>query len=292
MAQIKIKQVATLQTSLDAKADDSVVAKKANNLSDLANATTSRTNLSVYSIAEVDALLAGASGAVSVANIAARNALTDLIVMDRVFVTDDGDGKWAMYIVTAIGNPNNGTNATWEKLADEDSLTNALSASAIKSAYESNTNTNAFTDAEQTKVGFIAVTQSVDLDAIESQQSTNTSNIATNVTNISTAQTTANGAVTDASNAQTTANTALSTANAAEPEFTTHQQVITGLTEPSSIPFDLVVTNLVADEHAVIVSINGLEIQNTPSWGTSNISITPPFAIEVSDVILVTYSAL
>jgi hypothetical protein len=36
----------------------------------------------------------------------------------------------------------------------------------IKTAYENNANTNAYTDAEQTKVGHITVTQAVDLDAL------------------------------------------------------------------------------------------------------------------------------
>ena len=102
MAQLKIKQVLNLQTELDAKAVDTAVMKKASNLSDVSNVTTSRSNLSVYSIAEVDALIAGTGNAKSVAIIAARNALTNLNISDRVFVTNDGDGNWAIYIVTAI----------------------------------------------------------------------------------------------------------------------------------------------------------------------------------------------
>lgn len=292
MSQIKIKQVSTLQTTLDAKALDSVVAKKANNLSDLNNITTARTNLSVYSVAEVDALIAGTQNARSVADIAARNALTDLSVTERIFVTDDGDTKWALYLVTAIGSPNNGTNATFEKIADEDSLQNALSAAAVKSAYESNANTNAFTDGEQTKVGFISVTQAVNLDTMESDITTNTADIATNVTNISTAQSTANSASTAASNAQTTANNALTTANAAEVEFTDVVEVFTGITHPASTPYTLVVVNNVAADHHVIVSINGLRVQNTPSFGTTNIDFTVPFALEPSDEIIVHYSYL
>ena len=149
MAQIKIKQVLTLQSSLDAKATDTLVMKKASNLSDVGNVGTSRSNLSVYSIAEVDALITGTGSAQSAATIPIRNSLTDLNVSDRVFVSNDGDAKWAIYIVTAIGSPNNGTNATWEKIADQDSMNNALSAAAVKTAYESNGNTNAFTDAQK-----------------------------------------------------------------------------------------------------------------------------------------------
>lgn len=42
-------------------------------------------------------------------------------------------------------------------------------AGEIKTAYESNANTNAYTDAEKTKVGHITVTQAVDLDALETR---------------------------------------------------------------------------------------------------------------------------
>ena len=285
MAQLKIKQVLNLQTELDAKAVDTAVMKKASNLSDVSNVTTSRSNLSVYSIAEVDALIAGTGNAKSVATIAARNALTNLNISDRVFVTNDGDGNWAIYIVTAIGSPNNGTNATWEKIADQDSMNNALSAAAVKTAYESNGNTNAFTDAEQNKVGFITVTQAVNLDNMESDISTNASGISTNATAASTAQTTANAASTAASNAQSTANSALSIANAAEPEFTEAVQTFTGLTEPPSVPLPLTLSNAIAAGFVVTITINGLEIANTPSFGTTTVEITPPFPIETSDVI-------
>lgn len=81
----------------------------------------------------------------SVADIAARDALTDLTVGDIVFVADDGDGKFAQYKVT-VASPNE----EFLKIMDEDILLNSLSAANIKSAYESNADTNAFTDTEQT----------------------------------------------------------------------------------------------------------------------------------------------
>jgi hypothetical protein len=59
------------------------------------------------------------------------------------------------------------------------SLTNAAQ---IKTMYESNANTNVFTDAEATKVSNITVTQAVDLDQIESDTATNNAK----VTNVST----------------------------------------------------------------------------------------------------------
>lgn len=290
MAQIKIKQVLNLQSTIDDLALDSVVMKKTNNLSDVNNVGTARTNLVVYSKSETDALISGASNAISVATIAARNALTNLNVMDRVFVVDDGDGKWAMYIVTAIGSPNNGTNATWEKIADQDSMDNALSAAQIKSSYESNGNTNAFTDSHENKVNYISVTQAVNLDTMESQIADNVSSIGTNATAAATAQSTANSASTTASNAQTTANNALSTANNAEVSFNTETEVFTGISHPPSTPFPITVINPVANGHAVIVTINGLNIQNTPNFGTTGIDITVPFALEASDEIIVIYS--
>lgn len=56
-----------------------------------------------------------------------------------------------------------------------------LTAASIKTQYESNTNTNAYTDAEAAKVGFITVTQAVDLDTIESDTTTNNAKV-TNAT--------------------------------------------------------------------------------------------------------------
>ena len=98
---IKIKQIEGLSADLATRALDAQVVKIANNLSDV-NAGTARTNLSLYSKTEVDALVIGARNAFNVADTTARNALTGLKVTDRVFVNDDGDTKWALYIVTAI----------------------------------------------------------------------------------------------------------------------------------------------------------------------------------------------
>lgn len=204
---IKQKQVEGLVSALAAKALDSAVVKKANNLSDV-NAASARGNLDVYSRAEVQNLVAGAEDAYSVASLTARDALTGLKVSDRVFVTNDGDGKWALYIVTAITD-GKGSSSTFTKVADEDLFSNALSKEAVKSAYESNANTNAFTDAEKTKVGHLSVSQAVDLDTMESDLAS-TKTTATNALN------TANSATTKANAAQTTANTAVSDAAAAQ----------------------------------------------------------------------------
>ena len=182
------------------------------------NTGQARTNLDFYNKAEVDALITGAQNGYNVADIAARDALTGLMVSDRVFVTDDGDGKWALYLVTAITN-GNGSTSTFQKIADQDLFDNAMTASAIKTAYESNADTNAYTDTAKGKVDLISVTQAIDLDTLQN-------NVANNTTNITTAQTTA-------SNALTAANAAQATANGKEDEFTETKETFSGLVVPA-----------------------------------------------------------
>ena len=82
----------------------------------------------------------------SVADIAARDSLQNLVVGDIVFVADDGDGKWAQYKVTEVDS------VVFLKIMDEDIFLNALSAPDVKAAYESNADTNAFTDSLKTKL--------------------------------------------------------------------------------------------------------------------------------------------
>ena len=218
---IKQKQVEGLVSALAAKALDSAVVKKDHNLSDV-NAASARNNLEVYSKTEVQNLVAGAEDAYSVATLTARSALTGLKVSDRIFVGNDGDDRWALYIVTAITD-GKGSTTTFTKIADEDLFTNALSKEAVKSAYESNVNTNAFTDAEKTKLGHLSVSQATNLDTMESDLAStkttatnalNTANSATTKANA--AQTTANGAVSDAAAAQSTADAAQSDAGDAQ----------------------------------------------------------------------------
>lgn len=110
----------------------------------------------------------------TVATIAGRDALTGLTVSDRVLVQDDGDGKWALYH-TATVTDGAGSTSTFTLLADQDSLENSISAASIKAAYESNADTNAFTDAEQAKVGFVSVTAAIDLDKVVQNDELNTS---------------------------------------------------------------------------------------------------------------------
>jgi hypothetical protein len=204
---IKIKQIEGLSADLATRALDAQVVKIANNLSDV-NAGTARTNLSLYSKTEVDALVIGARNAFNVADTTARNALTGLKVTDRVFVNDDGDTKWALYIVTAV-TTGTGSTSTFKKIADEDLFTNALTAAAVKASYESNADTFAFNGTYKGKLDKITVAANVNLDTIKSTADSALANAAT-------AQSTANSASTAASSAQSTANSASTAAAAAQ----------------------------------------------------------------------------
>ena len=271
---IKQKQVENLVSNLGSKAIDSEVVKKANNLNDV-NAASARTNLDVHSKSEVNALISGAEHAKSVANTAGREGLSGLKVGDRIFVTDDGDGKWAIYLVTAITD-GEGTTSTYEKIADEDLFTNAISATAVKAAYESNADTNEFSDAEKAKVGHISVSQAVDLDAMEGD-------IATNAADITTAQTTA-------TNAASAANAAQTTADSKEDSFTESRESFTGITSPANIAIELTLAHNVKAGHQVLVFFEGLMVSNVVSVaGSANVNFTVPYETSPTDNITVIY---
>ena len=265
---IKQKQVENLSTTLAAKANDSQVVKIANNLSDV-NAAQARTNLDIHSKAEVNALVAGASNARSVADIAGRNALTNLAVSDRIFVSDDGDSKWALYLVSSITD-GAGSTSEYVKIADEDLFTNAMTAASIKTAYESNADTNAFTDTDKGKLDNITVSQPVDLDTMESDINTNKTDITT---------------------AQNTANNALSVANGKEDSFTEASESFTGMTVEENIDNDLTLTHNIKTGHEVLVFFGALRVFNiTYTSGTNIVTVNVPYLTEPSDVITVTYA--
>ncbi len=89
-----------------------------------------------------------AGRSLTVTTLAARDALT-VFNHDRVLVTDDGDGKWALYMATADGT---GAAAGYLKISGADLLHSAMSAAQVKNAYESNPDTYALTGALVAKI--------------------------------------------------------------------------------------------------------------------------------------------
>jgi hypothetical protein len=157
--------------------------KIANNLSDVASVSGARTNLDVYSTAQVDSAITDAQLALGtnytvdtlperdlLGNVTGTGTNTELTVGDNVFVADDGDTKWAIYKVMTIVPEDVGAgttaSATFNKIMDADVYLNAISKEAIKAAYESNPDTNALTDAGLAKLDFISATQPVNLDDV------------------------------------------------------------------------------------------------------------------------------
>ncbi len=272
---IKQKQVQNLGTDLASKANTSQVISKAGNLNDVSDIAIARTNLDIHSKAEVNALVGGANSGISVADIAARDALSGLNVSDRIFVSNDGDGKWAMYIVTTVTD-GSGATSEYVKVADEDLFANAMTAAAIKASYESNADTNEFSDTEQTKLDHISVSQAVNLDSMESD-------ISTNAGNITTAQTAAN-------NAQTAANAAQTTANSKEDGFTETKESFTGMNAEPNTDNDLVLGNNIKAGFEVLVYFGTLLVENI-SWtaGNNSVRVNVPYLTEADDTIYVIY---
>jgi len=115
-----------------------------------------------YTDAEIVAAKLAIGSNFAVADITARNNLSGLTVGDIVYVADDGDGKWAQYLVYSTD-----PSLQFGKIMDQDILLNAISASSIKTTYESNADTNAFTDALLSKLNGIETAAKDDQDADE-----------------------------------------------------------------------------------------------------------------------------
>lgn len=96
-------------------------------------------------------LILGSFTEIVVADITARDALNITHTPTNVFVQNDGDGNWALYKALTTG-----VAATYIKISDPDLLNAVMSASQIKASYESNPDTNAFTNALLTKLNSIA----------------------------------------------------------------------------------------------------------------------------------------
>jgi len=142
------------------------------NLEDLPDKQKARENLTVYSIDEVESFVNNAitnfakgvgSWKGEVANLdELHNLTTDTIVNgDTVKVIDNGDEHWAIYKALV----DDQSNIIWEKVYDEnDSL--GFSASEVKALYESNPDTNSFTDLDKNKLGNITITSPINLDKV------------------------------------------------------------------------------------------------------------------------------
>ena len=286
---IKIKQIEQLATLLAGMALDSEVLKISNALSDV-NALDARDNLSLYSKSEIDALFMGANSAYIVADQAAKNALTDLQVTDRVFITNDGDGKWAMYIVAGVTN-GQGSTSTYIKIADQDLFENAMSAAAVKAAYESNANTNAFTNALKAKLDKITIASNIDLDQVKSVADAAATAAAGAQSSANAAQTTANNAQTAANQASADAADALSAVNSKEEAFTQTTETFTGFGVDPTVQINLVLAHNIKSGHEVFGFFNGVRIKNiTGTPGSNNVQVVMPFVTEPSDEIMVTYA--
>lgn len=190
-------QLATLWTSVNAKASqaalDTAISTTASNLSTAIStlkgtADTDHDTLGKLQgkIADVLNIAVQAGQQITVADIAARNAyVVNPGTSALLFVLNDGDGSWALYRKAVdVDVP------TYTKLSDPDLLNAAMSAAAIKSAYESNADTNAFTDDEKAKLAALPTNATLQTSLttlqsnIDSTASTAASNLSTAVSNL------------------------------------------------------------------------------------------------------------
>lgn len=160
--QAKDSLVNAVNEALTAAGESSDALKIASNLSDVDDVVEARANLEVLSATEVAEAIAVAGVALgtnfNVADITARDALQDLDLADRVTVQDAGDGKWAIFAPAEI---EDGAVTNWMLLFNQGKLEAELTAEGVKQLYESNADTNAFTDADVSKLGEALVTGDV-----------------------------------------------------------------------------------------------------------------------------------
>lgn len=88
---------------------------------------------------------------VNVVNIDARNSYNVPSLPFQIFVQDTGSGYWGLYNANQTG-----VSTNYTLISDYTTFNSVMSASAIKTAYESNSNTNAFTNDDVTKLNSLS----------------------------------------------------------------------------------------------------------------------------------------
>jgi hypothetical protein len=259
----KQKQILNLESNLAAKANDNEVLKISNNLEEL-NPATARTNLAVYSKTEIDNFMGGVENTTTIDTPDEFGSLPSYKVGNRVFVINDGDGKWALYIITYT----DGTaeNTTFEKISDQDLMMNALSAAQIKSAYESNSNTNALTDTLLQKLQYITISSALNLNTMNLTIGSNTN---------------------AASNAQSKADSAYSLANSKMAKFEETKDTFSTETHEAEVPFDIVLSKNILGNTIPQAFLNGFLIDNLTIMNASTVRLVADYHIEAGDVLVI-----
>jgi hypothetical protein len=158
-----------------------------NNLADLPDKGVARTNLDVMSTQEVaDKIQADilavkgqplglaeldAAGHVPASQLPSYvDDVLEYATYAELPATGEGGKIYVVVVDETLGNDTSVYRWTGTTYA---MVSNTLNAADVKSLYESNLNTNEFSDAEKAKLGHIAVTQAVDLDTMESDTTLN-----------------------------------------------------------------------------------------------------------------------
>ena len=156
-----------------------------NSFSNIPNKSLALSNLGVYSSVQVDAILGGLIEGRSFETLAEFQASTAWKTMQRAFVKNDGDGKWAIYMSTASVSSNmTYAQANFLKIGDQDSIFNSITASAVLNALEMNgSGQNAVVGmikAERDKLALLSLTSGIDLDDVATQLETFSNYITSN----------------------------------------------------------------------------------------------------------------
>ena len=183
-------------------------------------------------------------------------------------------------------------------------FTNALTAAAVKAAYESNADTFAYNGTAKGKVDKLTVSANINLDALKTTADNALANAATAQTTANTANTaataaqnTANSAVTAAASAATKADqgiaaaaAAQTTADSKEDAFTSTTETFTGLTGAANASISITLGQIPKVGFNIGIFFNGLRVKTqTRTNGSKVITFTVPYTTEASDDIIVSY---